>query len=336
MKQSPVEHSNRATVSVSVIIPAYQCTPYIAQAIESVLKQSYSDFEIVVVNDGSADTERLEEVLAPYWDRIIYLKQPTRGPAGARNTGILHSRGTYIAFLDGDDYWYSEHLAQQVALLQQSPTFDLAYCDTILVKDEKAFARAFSLEPQSPRVTFESLLTEDCAISTSSAVVSREAIVRAGLFDESFWRCEDFDMWLRMAFMGARITFHLEAQVCRRVYDTSLSADRGSMKKDRIRVYQKMASTLPVSEKQKQIIRRMVDDTQAQCEVERFKDALEKGDFDLALEAGARTSTLRKNWKVKIALLGLRLAPRFFRRIHLSWASFMNNRKRSQRSPEST
>ena len=103
---------------VSVVIPAYRCSQYIAQAVQSVLAQTFPADELIVVNDGSPDTPLLEAALAPYKDRIRYIKQPTRGPSGARNTGIVQARGNYIAFLDGDDYWCSDHLAKQIEILQ--------------------------------------------------------------------------------------------------------------------------------------------------------------------------------------------------------------------------
>jgi glycosyltransferase involved in cell wall biosynthesis len=303
---------------VSVVIPAYRCAQYIGQAVESVLAQTFPAYEIIVVNDGCPDTPLLEAALAPYRDRVRYIRQPTCGPAGARNTGILRARGKYIAFLDGDDYWCTDHLAKQIAMLRQDPALDLVYSDTILLKDERPVARAFDLQPQSTQVTFESLLAEHSAISTSSTVACRDAIMAAGMFDESFLRCEDFDMWLRMSFAGSRMAFQSEARVHHRISDVGLSADRWAMKKDRIRVYQKIDATLPVSEPQRRIVREMVAMTEAQCDVERMKHALEAGDYNQAVEAADRAAAFQNNWKVKISRFCLRIAPRLFRRLHLA------------------
>ncbi len=303
-------------VSVSVVIPAYQCAQYIAGAVESVLIQSYSDREVIVVNDGSPDSALLETALRPYRDKIRYIKQPTGGPASARNRGILEARGEHIAFLDADDYWCSDHLAKQMALLQQDPDLDLVYCDCILVKDEKPLTRAFNEQPQVGRVTFDSLLVEDCAIGTSTTVVSRNAIMRAGAFDPSFIRCEDFDMWLRMAFAGARMAYHSDAQVFHRISDTSLSADRWSMKQDRIRVYRKIASTLPVSEGQRHVLEELVAKTEADSDVDLLKHFLRLGEYSKALDAAQRANARKGSWKVRIAYLGLYLAPRLFRQLH--------------------
>src|SRR6266404_4236386 len=207
---SPNLSGDKDSKLVSVVIPAYRCSQYIAQAVQSVLAQTFPAYELIVVNDGSPDTPLLEAALAPFLGKIRYQKQATRGPSGARNAGILQARGKYVAFLDGDDYWRSDHLAKLMALFQRDAALDLAYCDCILLKGDKPFANTFSIEPQCEVVNFDSLLVESCAISTSSAVVSRESILKAGLFDEGFRRCEDFDMWLRLAFVGARMTYHSE------------------------------------------------------------------------------------------------------------------------------
>ena len=316
---------------VSVIIPAFRCAQYVAQAVESVLSQSFSNHEVLVINDGSPDTPLLEQALAPYQHRIRYIKQATSGPAGARNTGIRRAEGKYLAFLDSDDYWSADHLWQQLALLEQDPTLDLVYCDYMLIKDERQFARAFDLQPQSAAVNFEALLVEDCAIGMSTVVGSREAILRAGLFDQSLLRCEDFEMWLRMSLTGARMAYHPGVQVFHRINEAGLSADKWSMKKDRIRVYEKMAANFSISERQRGIVRELIARTEADCHVDELKRALEKGDYAEAFAAARRASAAGRNWKVKASLLGLRVMPGLFRRVHLVRSFFQRDGKYSGR-----
>ena len=98
--------------TVSVVIPAYNAEEYIAETLDSVLSQNYSDYEILVIDDGS--TDHTGEVLAHYGDRIHLFQKPNGGPASARNLGLKHARGRYIAFLDSDDLWHPEKLARQV------------------------------------------------------------------------------------------------------------------------------------------------------------------------------------------------------------------------------
>jgi len=183
---------------VSVIIPAYQAAEHIREALDSVFAQTYPNFEVVLVNDGSPDTEALEQAIRSYGERLIYIRQENRGPSGARNTAIRTARGKYIACLDGDDIYLPEHLARLVPLLEEQG-LDLVYCDSYFMKDRvhvgrSSVGRAFERQPQSPPVTFEKLLTEECAVTTSAVVASRQAMIDAGLFDERYRRSEDFDL----------------------------------------------------------------------------------------------------------------------------------------------
>ena len=301
---------------VSVVIPAYRCAPFIPQAVESTLTQSYPRCETIVVNDGSPDTPDLEAALAPFRDRIHYITKRTGGPSAARNRGILAAHGKYIAFLDGDDYWSPIHIAKQMNLLLRDPGLDLVYCNCVLLKDEKPFTGSFSVQPQGPHVTFDALVVEDCAIGMSTSVVSREAIVRAGLFDETFIRCEDFEMWLRMSFWGSSIAYHSDAEVFHRVWEHGLSADRLAMKKDRIRVYEKLAATLPLSPRQRSAIGKLAADTRRDCDIDILKHLLDAEDYHNALVLAGRVNARSHSWKLTVAHWGLRFAPRLFGRLH--------------------
>ena len=130
-----VSTTKSASPTVSVIMPAYRVAEYIGAAIESVLNQTYTDYEIVVVNDGSPDTAELESELAPYRDQIIYIKQNNRGCSAARNTAIRASRGRYIALLDPDDLWEPDYLKIHLEILERDPTTDVLYCDALIVGD---------------------------------------------------------------------------------------------------------------------------------------------------------------------------------------------------------
>jgi len=106
---------------VSVIIPAYNVAPFIGDTLRSVLAQTFSEYEVIIINDGSPDTVELESVLAPYLDRIIYLKQENQGAGAARNTGLRAARGEFVAFLDGDDQWLPAFLEKQLKLIRSGP-----------------------------------------------------------------------------------------------------------------------------------------------------------------------------------------------------------------------
>src|SRR5579864_51434 len=124
-----IEASTSQGPAVSVIIPAYNAAAYIAETLDSVFAQTFREFEVIVINDGSPDTNQLEKVLERYLDRIVYLKQENRGPSAARNAGIQRSRAEFLALLDSDDVWNREYLATQMSFFQRDPKLDLIYSD---------------------------------------------------------------------------------------------------------------------------------------------------------------------------------------------------------------
>lgn len=193
---------------MSVIIPAYNASRYIGEALDSVFAQTFKDYETVVVNDGSADTPALEQVLAAYDDRIVYLKQENQGVSKARNTGIHYARGQFIALLDSDDRWEPGFLQQQVSMFQSNPNLDLVFSDSILFGATPLNGRRFmSVYPSSRPVTLAKLLNGDATVITSCVVARKTALLEAGLFDETRHYSEDFDLWCRMAAIGKQIDF---------------------------------------------------------------------------------------------------------------------------------
>src|SRR5881296_1097754 len=115
----------------SVVIPAYNAARHIGEALDSVFAQTFNDYEVIVVNDGSPDTVELEKRLQHHMHRIVYIRQQNMGPGGARNAAIMRSTGEYIAFLDSDDKWLPEHLADMMNVLRGDPTLDLVYADAV-------------------------------------------------------------------------------------------------------------------------------------------------------------------------------------------------------------
>ena len=172
---------------VSVVIPAYRAAESIAATLDSVLAQTFKDYEIIVVNDGSPDSEDLEKALDSYRERIIYLRQENQGPAGARNTGILTARGKYIALLDSDDIWDPEHLGAQLAVLEADKSIDVVYADARIFGDVPEAGRTvMEFCPSAGEVTFERLVTRQCTVHLCVSVCRRESLlarrpVRSGI-----------------------------------------------------------------------------------------------------------------------------------------------------------
>ena len=221
---------------VSVIIPVYNVEKYIAQTIQSVLKQTYSRFELLIIDDGSPD--RSIEICQQFADpRITIISQPNRGLAGARNTGIRHAQGDYLAFLDGDDLWEPEKLAQHIEHLEHAPQVGVSFSRSALI-DESGDRLGTYLMPQLQNITVPCLL-RGSPIGNGSAAVIRRAVfdeikfadnlygtTEDFYFDEQFRRSEDMECWLRIAILTAwQIEGIPEALTLYRVNTQGLSAN---------------------------------------------------------------------------------------------------------------
>lgn len=180
---------------VSVVIPTYNNARFVAEAVESVLQQTYRDYEIVVIDDGSTDTTR--DVLAPFQDRIHYLHQENAGAGAARNRGIEESRGELIAFLDSDDLWYKTKLEKSVAAFDRDREAGLVY-NRYLQRDlDSGRERRGHVFGRSGRVAAEYILFFR-GVHTSSVVIRRECFEKCGRFDPSLQLSQDVDLWLRI------------------------------------------------------------------------------------------------------------------------------------------
>lgn len=181
--------------TVSVIIPTYNRWPLVGAAIESVLAQSYGEFEIVVVDDGSTDDTAQQ--LGRFGSRLRNLKQPHRGVSAARNLAVRHARGSYLAFLDSDDLWLPEKLTVQTAFMEQNPKVQICQTEEIWIRNGVRVNPKAKHRKPSGDIFISSL--ELCLVSPSAAMLTRELFERVGGFDENLPVCEDYDLWLRIA-----------------------------------------------------------------------------------------------------------------------------------------
>jgi glycosyltransferase involved in cell wall biosynthesis len=161
--------------------------------------QTYKSYEIIVVDDGSTDNTK--EVLSPFMQRIKYIKlEQNRGLPTARNIGIQSAQGKYIAFLDADDLWLPEKLEADMEYFDKHPDISMVYSRHINI-NERGYTLGSDRKKRLPSGNiFIRLFSEQNFIITSSVVVRREVFETAGLFDEQLFNCQDWDMWLRIAF----------------------------------------------------------------------------------------------------------------------------------------
>lgn len=188
----------QASPKVSVIMPTYNRAHYLPEAIGSVLKQTFDDFELIVVDDGSIDNT--EELLQSFDDlRIRYLRQEHRGISATLNAGIRASRGQYIARLDSDDIWTPQMLATQVGTLENHSEAGLVYAKTGAMDQWGVRIPGIWGQPEFfAGESFKSMLYGDFT-SNITIVVRRACLDRVGLYDESFQVNEDWELWLRVA-----------------------------------------------------------------------------------------------------------------------------------------
>jgi glycosyltransferase involved in cell wall biosynthesis len=181
--------------TLSVIIPTFNRWPLVGEAIESVLAQSFSDFELIVVNDGSTDCTGAE--LVRFGSRLRLLTQPNRGVSAARNLAVCHARGRYLAFLDSDDLWLPQKLAIQTVFMTQNPSVQICQTEEIWIRNGvRVNAKTKHRKPSGDIFTASLDL---CLVSPSAVMLTRELFERVGGFDETFPVCEDYDLWLRIA-----------------------------------------------------------------------------------------------------------------------------------------
>lgn len=196
---------------VSVVMPVYNVEAYVAEAINSVLTQTFGDFELIIVDDGGQDGSL--EICSRYIDRRIrIISQPNRGLAGARNTGIAAARGAIVALLDSDDRWLPEKLALHVIHLDNAPKIGVSYAPSRFI-DAAGQPMRIAQRPKLHRVTARDIFCRNPVGNGSAPVIRRSALetvafahpVDAGRtcwFDESLRQSEDIEMWLRLALVG--------------------------------------------------------------------------------------------------------------------------------------
>lgn len=180
---------------VSVIIPTHNRAVFLARAIDSVLAQTYSNFELIVVDDGS--TDETQALLASYGKSLIVLRQENRGPAAARNAGIRAARHPLLAFLDSDDQFTRRKLALQVAAMEARPELLVSHTQETWFRNGRHLNQKKRHAKGSGDIFVRSL--ELCVVGMSTVMARRELFDRIGLFDESFPCCEDYELWLRVS-----------------------------------------------------------------------------------------------------------------------------------------
>ena len=182
----------KKVVKVSIIIPVYNGERYVSEAIDSVLNQTYRDFEIIVIDDGSKDNT--SNILRMYGEKIRWKSQENRGQASALNEGFNMVKGKYIAYLDADDVCLPERFENQVKYLDEHSNVGLVYSDRYQINENGIIQRVIKSQPHDNFV-----LLQNNYIPRSAVMHKRECLNEVGLFDESITGDDDWDMWIRIS-----------------------------------------------------------------------------------------------------------------------------------------
>jgi glycosyltransferase involved in cell wall biosynthesis len=308
--------------AVSVIMPAYNVESYIADAIESVLAQTFTDYELVIVNDGSTDgTLRIAELYRnAFPDRVVLVSQENRGLAAARNTALAAARGDVLALLDSDDAWWPTFLQGQMDILNARPEIAVVTGNAVTRGGPNDGQPARPVPDSRPAPGLMEILGDETAVFIMS-VFRRSVVDSIGGFDEQFRTSEDYDFWIRAALAGFRFVRNSTPLGFYRRHAGSLSANESRMVGSILRVYRKTLESCP----ERSVARAVVEQQIARFEREHLKaqarEALGRGDAALA---AAKFDALRARYggvRLALAASALRVLPRVALRVYAARSS---------------
>lgn len=238
---------------VSVIMPAYNAAAFLPEALDSVLAQTYRDWEIVVADDGSTDATRavIEAREPDFGGRLRYFVQRNRGVSAARNLALRHARGELLAFLDADDVWLPQRLERGVAVLDSQPSAGLVHSRVRRIDRQSRPASP----PSPPPLRYlqgniaAHLYTRRAHILTLTVLVRRVCLNRVGLFDETLPVTEDRDLWFRVAALF-NVAYLDEELACYRTGGNSLSGNWERMCASQLRFLEKHRASGAANQRQ--------------------------------------------------------------------------------------
>jgi len=214
--------SSVAIPRLSIVVPTYNCTRYIKRTIESILMQTYSSYEVIVVDDGSTDDTRI--VLQNYQNRIKYVYQENKGVSAARNYGIQLARGEFIAFLDADDLYLPDKLAEQVACFDARPSLGMVHSGWRKVNRLEETIGEIEPWNDAPRLNLKTWLLMR-PVFLGAMIFRREWLERVNGFDTDLCQAEDVDLTLRLALMGCKTAWVYQSTVCYRQHEENTMQD---------------------------------------------------------------------------------------------------------------
>jgi glycosyltransferase involved in cell wall biosynthesis len=301
--------------SVSVIMPAFNVEPYVGDAIRSALAQTYTDFELIVVDDGSKDgTAEVVRTLMRQDPRIQLVQQANRGLAGARNSALRAARGELFALLDSDDLWEPEFLAEQLAVLHARPEVDIVTGNGWCLGGAKHAQHARPYPDPRPVPDLASIIGDEWSVFIMS-VVRRHVYTTIGPFDEGMRSNEDYDFWLRAAVAGFTFARNDRPLGHYRIRSDSLSASDVRMLRGILHVYTKLRPVIAERPREMAILERQIARFETEWLAAEARLALEIADFEAAREHLGALHARRGGAALGLARLLARWSPKTLKRM---------------------
>ena len=233
-------------VSVSVVVAAFNRADFLPQTIDSLLCQSFKDFELIVVDDGS--TDRTAELLQGYGDRVRFFRQDNRGPSAARNLGVRHARGRWIAFQDSDDLSTPDHLESLFGFVEKHPGYGMVFANGGYLKGPEHGRETIVPRSRSRRVAARGVtlgdLFEEGIFRVQTSLIARSVLEAVGGFDESIRIGEDMDLAMRI-WMRYSVAYLDKVVFLYRKHEGNLVGDNELRLTENIRVIEKLARESP-------------------------------------------------------------------------------------------
>ena len=310
--------------AVSVIMPAFNVEPFIDAAIGSVRRQTFTDLELVIVDDGSTDdTYQVARRHADADARIRLVRQENGGLSAARNTAMRHSTAPLIAILDSDDLWTPTYLEKQIAIINADPSIDIVTGNAWVLGGPRDGEPARPYPDPRPQPDLVAILADELSVFVMSVFRRRVSDV-IGNFDETLRTNEDYDFWLRAAIAGFRFVRHDMPLGYYRRREDSLSADDMRMLRGIIRVYAKHRPALLYNRPALDILDLQIKRFEAELIVAEARHAMDTNDFTSARARIAELKDRGGGAKLGLVKMMSRWTP------GLLWKAYQMRRQRQQ------
>ena len=302
--------------AVSVVMPAYNVSRYLGEAIESVQRQTVADWELIIVDDGSTDnTLEIAERYASRDPRISVIHQTNGGISAARNTALAKATGDLIAILDSDDIWLPEFLEKQLRILDRHPEIDIVTGNAWFMGSSLDGQLARPYPDTRPAPDLLNLIADETCVFIMS-VLRRRVYDTLGDFDVTMRSNEDYDYWLRAAVAGFRFHRNDEPLGRYRRRGDSLSASEVRMLRGILRVYQKLRRSLLDWPQELAAVDRQIDRFDTERIAAEARDAMEARDFELAQSLLSELHSRRGGAVLRLASMMARWTPSLLARAY--------------------